>query len=246
MYDLAWKEIQYDVNYIKGGKTHPLKVTLRVIPPSDLIQYDKSLARPYRQEQDGGTTMNLSPSAKELELFDQYFVSITKANPEDSREKLLEKIPQAVKRATIRDGVGGVWPEEKEEAKEVSLDEILEVDTGIKILAAANGVVHAITHSLADPEAEDELAYRRATVGALKSLPGRRRQEFIVVEDFGIYTKLYDKLIQSADGYCIDHENGPIPAEKLKELVPYYHKKAVIRELFGTAEVRQEQDDNFF
>jgi len=246
VYDLGWDKVSYDVNYIKGGKTFPLKITLNVIPSSELQKYDKSLARPYRQEQDGGTTMNLSPSEKEIELFDKYFVEISKSDPALSREALLAKIPQAVKRSTIRDGVGGVSPEEKQTVTDATLDDILSTEVGgIKITATANGLLFSLTHVMAEPEAEDELAYRRATVGALKSLPGRRRQEFLIVEDFSIYEKLYDKLVQSVEGYAV--KGDPVlPVESVRQLVPYYHKKAVVRELFGSAEIRQEQEDNFF
>lgn len=245
MYDLAWQQISYDVNYIKAGKTFPLRVTLRVIPSTELIKYDKSLVRPHRQEQDGGTTMNLSPSEKEIELFDEYFVEISKSTPGQSREELLAKIPQAVKRSTIRQGVGGVSTEEENKIADSTLDEILAMEvSGIKITANANGRLYQLTHVMAEPEADDELAYRRATVGALKSLPGRRRQEFIVVEDFSIYERLYDKLVRSVEGYTVGEHAALVPQNV--NLIPYYHKKAVVRELFGSAEIRQTEEDNFF
>ena len=55
---------------------------------------------------------------------------------------------------------------------------------------------------------------------------------------------MYDKLITSATGYLFDGK----PVDDIRSVlpkIPYYHKKIVIRQVFGSAQV-QDKDDEFF
>jgi len=245
MFDLAWDQISHEISYRKSGKMYPMKVTMGVIPSEKLVRYDRSLQRPIKQDKDGGTTMDMSPSDMEEALFNEYFRALHisgKLTP-GTPEEVLKKIPVEVKRATIREGVGGVFPVEEEKGEEGTLDSILELDNSISITARANGQEHVLTHHLKEPLAEHELAYRKATAGSLKTLPGRKRTEFMVVEDFNVYGKLYDALVERVEGYC---ENGA-PFDPLHiSQIPYIHKKVVIKQLFGAASIQEVEEGQGF
>lgn len=259
MYDLSWKQISHEVGYRKGGKLFKMKVTLNIIPDERLIKYDRALQRPLQQEPDGGTTVDMAPAALEETLFDEFFVSI-EVNDKlatDSKEEVLKKIPVEVKRAAIREGVGGVFPVEDEPGVG-SLDELSSLGNTIKILIRANGVEHETIHWMKEPSAEDELFYRKATAGSLKTLPGRKKTQFMVVEDFSVYGKLYDKLIEKVTGYAegdvvFDLNSAPPVSADMKPealprvgKIPYIHKKTIVKQLFGAATIRGEEQEQFF
>ncbi len=174
-YDLGWERINYHVDFTKGSKRLKLEISMGPIPADELIRYDRSLARPYRTDTDGGTMMDTTPSELEVTLFDTYAI------PPDgrTREDML-KLPAAIKRAVIREGVGGGWPD-IEEVTDGTIGDLAATEETIVICVPANGRVFKLEHNMVEPEADDEMAYRRATMGALKSLPGRRRQEYLVL-----------------------------------------------------------------
>lgn len=246
MFDLNWKEISYRIEFKKGSKVFPFITSLAPIPTEELIRYDHSLARPSRTEADGGTLMDLSPSGLEVALFDKYFRSIGSEGPTNlSAEELVKRIPVQVKRATIQDGVGGVWPEE-EHQEQGSWEDLIEPEITVNIVAVANGQLHPLQHKLREPTAEEETTYRRATAGTLRALPGRRRREFLVVENFSIYPKMYDALIKVVSGYtALDKPIDIAVSKEWLSKIPYYHKKTVVRQVFGSAQM-QDKDDEFF
>ena len=259
MYDLTWRQISHEVSYNKSGKSFKMKVTLAIIPDDKLMRYDRALQRPLQQEPDGGTTVDLAPGALEENLFDEFFVSVevNKQTPTGTREEILKKIPAEVKRAVIREGTGGVFPVEERQASG-GLDDLTSLGNTLKIQARANGIEHETTHHMKEPSAEDELTYRKATAGSLKTLPGRRKPQFMVVEDFTVYGKLYDRLIESVEGYCegatpfelnsappVQEGQKPEPLPRVHK-IPYTHKKTVVKQLFGAASIREEEQEQFF
>ena len=251
MYDLSWPEISYRVNLKKGSKTYEFLTAIAPIPTEDLIRLDRSFNRPSKAETGGGTITDLSPSGLEITLFDQYFqhadcggIAINGV----SREAVLAKLPSTVKRVTIREGVGGVWIDENAPTEKGTWEDLNEQSTTVKVVAVANATQHELYHRFSrDPTAEEELAYRRAAGGSIRTLPGRRRREFMTVENFSVYPKLYDGLIESVEGYFIDSAAIGQAETRNQWLsrIPYYHKKVVVQHIFGSAQ-SQDQDDEFF
>lgn len=256
LYDLVAATVTYEGNYVRGSRTLPWKVVLNRIPDADLRAYDKSLVRPIKTDADGATLFDWAPNSTEIELFDKYFVSInwkmTGPGSRTEREEVLAKIPSALKRSVIREGVGQVLvvPEVVDAKQEISFDDVAGSEVVVKIKTPVDSEWVVMEHRMDEPSAEHEQAYQKATVGRMKALPGRQRPEYIVVEDFGIYGKLYDELVRGVKGYGesgVEVALGDEDERRIKlAMIPYYHKKVVVRQLFGSSTVRQAEEEQFF
>lgn len=244
MYDLNWTEFEYSVLYLKAGREIPLRVVLGKISQDEMIAYEQAAMKPFTVDRDGGTTTDLlAKDGTESEMFDKYFIRMngmeTNGTPRDA---ILAKVPQQVKIAVIRRGVGGVQPKtERQEVK--SLDELM--NNKVLIVEHVNGELHEMEHEMAEPSAEDAIAYHRATAGKLRTLPGRKQRELMVVQRFKIYPELYDKLVQNLKGYKFGNSDDSLPLgeadrDDWKKLIPYTHKKIVVQQLFGHAELDEE------
>jgi len=252
MYDLSWKELEYSVLYRKGGREFPFRVVLTPIPIDELIRYEQALVRPYVVQRDGSTTADLTETKSERieeSMFEKFFVGLHGSLASNggyldlNREELLAKIPAVVKSAVIRNCIGGVEPKiVREEIS--SFDDLL--DNRVTITTEVNGQVHELTHFLREPSAGDELEYRRAVGGKVRTLPGRRQTELVIVERFAIYPELYTRLVEKVEGYLLGDTDVPLTASNKKDwekLIPYPHMKVVVRQLFGLAEVGAEEGE---
>lgn len=248
-YDLDWTQVDYDVSFIKGGREIPFKVSMaHPIPAEDLMNYERSLVRPHRSDKDGGTTIDITPSGKEVTLFDKYFVHIS-GSDSLPKEEVVKQIPQAIKWAVVSNGIFGVWVDRKKQEEEGVLADLLTANVEVELNAFVNDEVLVLKHTLKEPDAEDELVFRRATAGSMKQLPGRRRPEYLIISDVKIFVSLYDKLIQEVKGYEQSGKELDFGGEKggtWVHKIPYPHKKAVVSQIFGTAVVRQDKEEEFF
>lgn len=248
LYDLLAEEISFSVLFRKAGRELPLNIILSPIPEDELIRYERAVQRPYAVNRDGSTETDVSDRRDvESELFDAHFLRMGGGfSNNGDRDAALTKIPSLVKQAVIRNAIGGVDPVTVRETVS-SFDDLL--DNRVAITTEANNRTYKLTHVMKEPTAEDELEYRRATGGKLRTLPGRRKTEVMVVEDFTVYPRLYERLVESVEGYSMN--GSPVdPSDKkiIAKHMPYIHKKVVVRQLFGQVDVGQDsrQEDTLY
>ena len=243
-YDLSWTELRYSVLYRKGSREFPFHLILSPISEAELVQLERHTVRTHAVQGDGSTITEIEgPPGQECPeetLFDAHFLGFFGASSNGhiegrTVEELRRLVPAAVKRAAINNCVGGIKPKTVR-VDSVKLEDL--ADNSVVLVTTVNGEEHELTHEFSEPSGMDEIDFRRASGGRIKTLPGRRRPEFRVLEQFEAYPKLYDRLIESVSGYIVGGDSKLSQQNKASwvHLIPYAHKKVAVLQLFGSAE----------
>jgi len=240
MYDLTATELSFAVLYTKGSQEFPLIIRMRVIPEKDLLAYDYSTLRTFSTTKDGGVISGPPASESEVDLFDRFAAAAT--NPA-GKSIPLELIAPVVKRAVIQNCYAAVTPGVKR--ADDDFDPAALVLNRIVINQTANQQDYELVHAMGEPSAADDLEFRRAT-SKVKAMPGTKRASFVSIEQFEVYPRMYRRLAQSVEGYGI--AGGRLDCSSSDKAawidqIPYYHMKAVVRQLFGIVTSEQEGEE---
>lgn len=228
MYPLDAETVSFTFNFTKAGKKFPFEIVSRIPSDADMMKYDRlASAGTYKVEQGGALVASSENAASnfEAELFEKYVVSVN-GKP---LSEVINKVPPSIKQAVFARGFGDAFVDNDPD-REYTLDELS--DNRIELKTPVNGSLVSVYHTMDEPSAEDELKYKRSS--KLKTLGGRRGMQYSMSTDCNIFPSMYDRLVKQVEGYTLGGKPVSL-SDDVKKLIPYTHKKAVVRNLFGAA-----------
>jgi len=247
MFDLSTKECFFLLRLRKGDERHVLKHYFRLPSFDDWFQYQKK--RKFMGLSKGKDTFEFANVMQEEDLafWESLIIRVEgyKAKGADlmTVETWKEKIPVTHK----LEAMAGFVLFNREEEPESSLvdgggfDVDEEISSELKFTAVQNGEEQYLTYHFRQPETSDYVRFNRLT-SKLQLVRTKQRnvQEMRMPADIRPFIDMFDKLIVRVEGYTYD-EKDLMEVEGWKDKVDAYHKREVIRELFTSPLIEEEE-----